>query len=567
MKCSDIKLSSGMTKSKAVINLALLVSTLCAAPVFAEQGQDLLQLKKTTYRLIDLLVEEGVLSASKAEEMKREAEADAAREVAKSNAANVLESDAVRVTYVPQFIKDEIKDDLRKEMKADVLSGVAEQASKERWGMPGAWPEWIERISLTGDVRFRGQSDFFGNGNFENSYVDVNRINDKRSFDVTSQDNYKYFLNTTEDRTRFRVRARMSLSAELDNHWGAGVRLVTGSIDDPVSTNETLGDYGSDFEISADQAYLSYHINDGFDRSIFSFTGGRFANPFISTDLVWDKDYTFEGLAASYKYWFFNKKGGNVNNIFLTAGAFPIEEFGTSNNDQWLYGAQLGIDVMLSEYHRLVVAAAYYDYRNIEGVANTVDSRIEDHTAPGFIQKGNTLYDLDTSSLVTDPSGTSQLYGLAGDYNLVNYTMRLEWLRFKPINVALLFDYVHNEGFDSGQVLETVMGRNIIAVGNTIDDRVDGYKLGIEVGRSKLHKAHDWRLSFAYKYLEADAVMDAFTDSDFHGGGSDAKGYIFKGGYGIGLNTVLNLTYMSTDEIDGVPLNIDTLQLDWVTNY
>ncbi|MBQ0719280.1 MAG: putative porin [Gammaproteobacteria bacterium] len=552
--------------------MVVLASGLYAAPGFSDQGNDLLQLQKTTYRLIDLLVEEGILSADKAQAMKREAESDVAKADLENASATVaaptvVEPGAVRVTYVPQFIKDEIKQDLRREMKAEVLASVAEQASNERWGMPGAWPEWIERIKINGDVRLRSQSDLFGDGNFENSYVDVNRINDKRSFDVSSQDNYKNYLNTTEDRNRLRVRARMGLSADLGDNWHAGIRLVTGDIDDPVSTNETLGDYGSDFELSVDKAYLSYQLNDGFDRPVFNVTGGRFANPFFSTDLLWDSDYTFEGIAASYKYWFFNQAGGNVNNIFLTAGAFPIEEFGAADNDKWLYGAQLGLDIMLSANHRLQLAASYYDYENIEGVANTVDSRIEDHTAPGFVQKGNTLYDIDSSSLVTDPDGTSQLYALVSDYNIINYTMRLEWLRFNPVNVAFFFDYVHNDGFDSKDILNTVAGRNIIAVGNTIDDRVDGYKYGIEVGRANINKAHDWRLSLAYKYLEADAVVDAFTDSDFHGGGTDAKGYILRGAYGLGPGTALNLTYMSADEIDGVPFNMDTLQVDWISKY
>jgi len=570
MKVSIIKSpvrKSIAISSKAALSMVILGAGLYTSTAYSEQNQDLMLLQKTTYRLIDLLVEEGVLSADKAEAMKREAENDAGKELAKTDRQNIIEPDAVRVTYVPEFVRDEIKEDLRKEMKADVLASVAEQASRERWGMPGAWPEWIERIKFSGDVRVRGQSDSFGDGNFENSYVDVNRINEKRSFDVSSQDNYKNFLNTTEDRNRMRVRARIGMSANLGDNWYAGVRLVTGSIDDPVSTNETLGDYGSDFEISADQAYLSYIVNDGFDRPILSVTGGRFANPFLSTDLVWDSDYTFEGLSASYKYWFFNKAGGNVNNVFLTAGAFPIEEFGSSDQDKWLYGAQLGLDMKLTEAHRLVLAAAYYDYQDAEGVANSVDSRIEDHTAPDFIQKGNTLYDIDSSSLVTDPGGTSQLYGLAGDYNLINYTLRLEWLRFDPINVSLFFDYVHNEGFDSRELMDRVSGRNIIAVGNTIEDRVDGYKYGIEIGHDKLRKAHDWRLSLAYKYLEADAVLSAFTDSDFHGGGTDAKGYILRGAYGLGPGTSVNFSYMSTDEIDGVPLNIDTLQLDWISNY
>ena len=176
MKVSIIK--SPVRKSiaistKAALSMVILGAGLYTSTAYCEQNQDLMLLQKTTYRLIDLLVEEGVLSADKAEAMKREAENDAGKELAKTDRQNIIEPDAVRVTYVPEFVRDEIKEDLRKEMKADVLASVAEQASRERWGMPGAWPEWIERIKFSGDVRVRGQSDSFGDGNFENSYVDV----------------------------------------------------------------------------------------------------------------------------------------------------------------------------------------------------------------------------------------------------------------------------------------------------------------------------------------------------------------------------------------------------------
>ena len=70
-----------------------------------------------------------------------------------------------------------------------------------------------------------------------------------------------------------------------------------------------------------------------------------------------------------------------------------------------------------------------------------------------------------------------------------------------------------------------------------------------------------------------DAVLAAFTDSDFHQGGTDAKGYELKFDYGIADNTWFTLRWLSSDEIDGDSypdhfglgrgkLAIDTLQLD-----
>jgi hypothetical protein len=57
-------------------------------------------------------------------------------------------------------------------------------------------------------------------------------------------------------------------------------------------------------------------------------------------------------------------------------------------------------------------------------------------------------------------------------------------------------------------------------------------------------------------------VLDAFTDSDFHLGGTDAQGFVLRGDYGLGKNVFLSLRYLSANEIDGPPLGIDVVQLD-----
>ena len=60
---------------------------------------------------------------------------------------------------------------------------------------------------------------------------------------------------------------------------------------------------------------------------------------------------------------------------------------------------------------------------------------------------------------------------------------------------------------------------------------------------------------------EADAVLDAFTDSDFHLGGTNNKGFILGAQYGLGKNTWLSARWLSSNEIRGLPLSIDVFQL------
>ncbi len=82
------------------------------------------------------------------------------------------------------------------------------------------------------------------------------------------------------------------------------------------------------------------------------------------------------------------------------------------------------------------------------------------------------------------------------------------------------------------------------------------------VGHPEINNRWDWRVFGYYKYLEADAVMDAFTDPDFHTGGTNAKGWVLGGDLGVARNLWTSLKWVSTDEIRGEPFSVDSLFVD-----
>ena len=125
----------------------------------------------------------------------------------------------VRVPYVPQYIRDQIRDEVRIGLKEDVSRDVMAQAKQERWGLPGALPDWITRIKLSGDFRLREESLLYGNGNVQNDYYDVAFIN--KSGKIIGDAN-NLFLNTTEDRHRLRSRLRLALKAKVFDPAGNG---------------------------------------------------------------------------------------------------------------------------------------------------------------------------------------------------------------------------------------------------------------------------------------------------------------------------------------------------------
>ena len=81
-------------------------------------------------------------------------------------------------------------------------------------------------------------------------------------------------------------------------------------------------------------------------------------------------------------------------------------------------------------------------------------------------------------------------------------------------------------------------------------------------GSDPLEKFGDWQANFGYRYVESDAVVDGFTDSDFGGGGTNLQGYTLGGFMALSPAVRLGLRWMSADEVAGPPLSTDVLQLD-----
>jgi hypothetical protein len=100
-----------------------------------------------------------------------------------------------------------------------------------------------------------------------------------------------------------------------------------------------------------------------------------------------------------------------------------------------------------------------------------------------------------------------------------------------------------------------------------IPPRVVGWEVGVDFGRPLISALGQWRGYISYRSVQRDAVLDAFDDSDFHLGGTDARGYIV--GFDLGLSSMvgMRLKYMAANAIDGPPLSIDVLQLDLTGHF
>ena len=411
---------------------------------------------------------------------------------------------------------------------------------------------WAQRVKLNGDLRLRYQKEFKDEGNEDR--LGANGVEP-----------------TNIDRERYRYRARLGIKAKLidprETNVGKvelGFRLASGNDDDPVSTNTTMGDYFDKDDIWIDRAYLNWKwktIDQVMGGKIpqISLTGGRMPNPFLTTDLVWDSDLSFEGATLNFTSDVFE---GNSWRLFLTTGAYPLDEYEFKNGSKWFYGGQIGFEHRPFWGLNYKVAVGYYDFRNVKGEPITeipdIDDIDYDWGESQYAQGGNTLVDLNR---LHTPGFDDEIIGLAADYTEIQVTAMIDIDRFFPIHVILWGDYVQNIGYDKDEIRNRYSD---IEVPDYQLDQTKGYQFGITLGYPKVRAAGEWSTSIFYKYLEADAVLDAFTDSDFNLGGTDSKGYILKAEYGLYKNIWLTARYLSTNEIieESGQFAVDTLQLD-----
>lgn len=535
-------------KVKAGLALTTIIGLSSAITLaHADERESLEQLKATTTNLIDLLVQEGVLNKDKADAIVKKATEDVAKQVKQAKAKEAVEalaseesaekdSKSVRVQYVPDHVKKEI----REEVKKDVMTKLNYKAG-ERLGMPS----WIDRFTFNGDIRLRYENDSFASDNAPlnvlNNPVRNARIN-----------------NASQDRNRFVVRARLGTDVKVNDWLSGGLRMTTGLNNSPVSPNQTQEAVDGKYAFGLDRAFLK-----ATPYNWLTLQGGRFANPYLSTDMLWDPDLAFDGVAAT-----FTPKFNDRWSSFTTVGAFPIDEIDSSEtnktDDKWLYSLQTGIKWQAANNTNARLALAYYDYQNVEGKLTTLGTNDFDGTAPAFRQKGNNTFVINRDNVAA--GSVTPIFGLASEFKLVNLTGQLDLLNFNPVHVTLTGDYVKNIGFDKKEVFERT--------GNNNKEETDGYQLRLDVGHNSFNgpswlevKPNDWQVSLGYKYIEADAVLDAFNDSDFHLGGTDAKGWLIGANYAIDKNAWVNARYMSADTITGPNLAIDVFLLDFIAKF
>lgn len=316
------------------------------------------------------------------------------------------------------------------------------------------------------------------------------------SGDLRLRQEFNWGADDAPDRTRNSLRARLAARYALTDRVTLGARMVTGNADDPNSTDVTIGNFVDDFELSLDQAYTSVKLGG------FTLTGGKFANPFARTDLVWDGDVNPQGIALAYR-------ADLSPGLQLDARAlhFAIEE-NVAGNGSAMNGAQLGFTIGDKASWQFAVTGGYYDYRL--GSLDTADAG--DFRTNQVAIDGRYVSSFELAEVLG-----SLTYGGLGE----------KW----PVRGTL--DYVKNLGAS--------------------DDVDTGWLAQVTLGTTG--HAGDWELWYVHSSVDADAVFAALTQDNI----PLATNYLLQAGgasYSLGASTrieVMLYHYRVKREVSGLP--------------
>ena len=383
-----------------------------------------------------------------------------------------------------------------------LLTETKEEARKEiAQGKNEILPKWLQTTRFSGDMRIRYQGET---------------------------------KTGSKHRDRGRYRLRYGFEMKPNELMKAGFKMATGENKtngpEQTSTNQSFTNSYQNKPIWIDQAYVEYRPFGNQDIMILKdmkFAGGKFANPFYTTDMVWDGDINPEG-----GYIQFTPSFGPAWNMFFTLAYLPMGENSSDSNDPFLFAAQGGVGGTFKA-RPYKAGVSYYNYDNIKGNAwNTYSAN----------------YTPTINNTLTGASGALLKY----DFNILEVIGE-----YSPLDITFL-------GNTIPLTIHGDYARNLGAK----DIRDDTALLA----GAKLGKAKDkgtWEVFWNYREVGQDAVLATINDSDFHLGGVASKGHKFGLTYVIMPNSTIGCNYLVTRDhkVISSSKKIDVYQVDWVTKF
>jgi hypothetical protein len=356
------------------------------------------------------------------------------------------------------------------------------QALEKQAGVSAELLEVLERFTWGGDFRLRYQHD-----------------------DVQAG------TTNTLDRDRYRLRFRLDGNVHLQKNLDLGFRIETGGTGAVKSGNQTLdgGFNHKDFDLS--RVFIKWTPGD------FKVEAGKFAVPFMHSNLLWDSDVNVEGVSEQY-----STKMGKTK-LDLVLGQFVVDEF--SGGEDITLIAYQGIVEQKTSLGKFKASVAYYDYRNHEDPeTDASNSNSKSATSPSGPDTGSAVKVLD----------------IMGQWS--------EKINGKKLTLSA--EYATNTG-------------DLLAGQADLDT---AWNVGANYGKAG-KKCGDWQLGMFYRVVQNEAVFEQFADSDINNGANNFRGFKVYGAMGISKGIKLKVAYYDTQEERGAKNERETLQTDLIFKF
>lgn len=438
--------------------------------------------------------------------------------------------------------------------EANDLRDEADKGFNSAYQVKSGLPDWVTSLRIGGD--FRGRYEMFTAA--DDTYLASPGADD-----------------TFIDRHRFRYRIRPGIVATLRDNFEVGFRLTSSEAQgnfggDPISGNTTFQDNASKKFAYIDLAYAKWTAVNNAAMSL-NLTVGKMENPFVYSDMVFDGDYTPEGLAQQFSF-----NLAEAHQLKFNLGQFALDEISTDSDDPYLFGAQLRLE---SVWNKHITTSL-----GIGGLAITADEALRETPASATVLPvtdagGNQVGTVSipgtaSSSVPNVNSGNTRSSGfLANNFNpyiadaALTYTLESFPMYNAAFPIRFAAEYINNPA---------------------ADEHNEGYAFGITFGKSG--KRGLWDVGYRWKHLEADAWYEEVVDSDFGGlrpatftntgalnaraayaSGTNVEGHIFKASYSPFDSLTLGVTYFLAEIIANTPQGYDDdigrLQVDAVWKF
>lgn len=326
-------------------------------------------------------------------------------------------------------------------------------------------------------------------------------------------------------RNRMRYRLRVNANAKLSDEFSGGFTLETGDINNPVSVMQTANQQGTRKPFYLGRAFMEYRPR--FYKPLM-LTGGKISQPWVATELVWDKDLDPEGLAQTLT--FHLERAPVLKRVALVGFELPFAETaGVSLNDKSIvqsavYGAQLQTEWQLAPSIRFSVSTAFYNWQNSDPIAlaiATANAASPDFGLLRLNSNGNQNSVVTTTgTFVATGQKTVTNAQFASKFGLLDTIARFDFSTPAPAwPIAILGDFVQNTKAcaNAGNILPAPANTPLQTFSQSTNAACDshqrrGYWLEARAGRAQ--KKGDIDLAYARIFVEREAVLGAFNYSE-----------------------------------------------------